>query len=641
MTLFKQIAILVTLLYFILASIILVNDFKNTSVFMQGQLKTTAQDMATTLGISISNHPSGNEASTLEVLFNSVFDSGYYTKIELVSVENTIIHSKTQDTKIEGVPEWFVDFIALEQASGTTQVIKGWSQLGQLSLTLHPGFAYSGLYQTLKSTIKWFVGIFVISIILLWMLLHYLLLPLQLVKKQADSIHNNKFVLQDKVPATLELKSVVVAMNRMVEKIHSVFLEQEKTLNDYQTLLFKDKLTGLGNRRFMLDLVQQSMSEGSSFHGCLAIIKLVHFDEIKENLGFDKSDALVKSMAEIIQQKHNGVFADKVSRLSDDEFAILISRDDECVVEFIVSVFNEFKKQFDVEQLGESFYMVSGVSSLDSKDNVGDLLADVDYCLTSADDKGPYSVYKNEKSQFDLPQGKMQWRAWLDDALKTDKLFLVGQDALDLNKNPQQKEMFVRLKNNHNQILPASAFMPMATGLGMSFEIDKAVFNLASKIDSNVGNVPIALNLSSAFFDLPSANQVLEDLLESAKQTGATYCFEASHHVLQQHAEISAKISEKVRTLDHQFGLDNLDFSLSLQILQTTRFDYVKISAQTLCVMNNDQSNSAYQALKTITDTLDIDMIAVGVDSQELYDQIQQLGIKLVQGNFLSTAEEQ
>lgn len=640
MTLFKQIALLVTFLYFILASIIVINDFKSASDFMQGQLTTTAQDMATTLGISISNHPSGDEPSTLEVLFNSVFDSGYYTNIELISVDGEVIHKKTQTIEVQGVPNWFVRFLSLKPTSGSTQVIKGWNQLGQLNLTLHPGFVYSGLYQTLVSTMKWFTGFFIVSIVLLWLLLHYLLLPLKHVKKQADSIHNNKFILQEKLPATLELKSVVIAINRMVSKLQRVFTEQEKTLENYQNLLYVDQLTGLGNRRFMLDAVRESMLEESSFHGCLAIIKLVNFDELKDKEGFEKSDQIVQTMAQLVQVKHANLSVDKAARLSDDEFAILLSSDDETTVEFVESIFTQFKER-QKENLNDYFYMVAGVSSLESKNNVGDLLADVDYCLAQADDKGPFSVRKNESTQFDLPQGKMQWRAWLEDALETNKFFLVGQQAIDLDSKVIQKEMFVRLRNEQNKILPATAFMSMATSLGLSFEIDKAVLNLAGKLTQGTNIVPMALNLSSVFFDLPAATEVLDKLLKSAEVNKTKFCFEASHHVLQQHAERSAKIADKVRGFGHQFGLDNLDFSLSLQILQTTRFDYVKISAQTLCDMNKNNSHSAYQALKTITDTLDIDMIAVSVDSQDTYDQIRELGLELMQGNFISKVEEQ
>ena len=196
MTLFKQIALLVSIAFVLLASIILINDFSRTGQFLQGQLQTSARDMATTLGISISNIPEGDDQASLEVLFNSVFDSGYYTKIELVSVDGTIIHKKSQNIELENVPDWFVNMVPLTSAEGSSQVMRGWTQLGELKLILHPGFAYSGLYETLISTLKWFAVLLIVSILVLWLVLHYLLQPLQRVREQADAIQRNQFVQQ-------------------------------------------------------------------------------------------------------------------------------------------------------------------------------------------------------------------------------------------------------------------------------------------------------------------------------------------------------------------------------------------------------------------------------------------------------------
>ncbi|NIO39279.1 MAG: hypothetical protein GTO41_03185, partial [Burkholderiales bacterium] len=56
----------------LLLMIIVLTDLRRTGDFQQGQLQTTAQDMATTLGIAISTLPDGNDPATLEVLFNAV-----------------------------------------------------------------------------------------------------------------------------------------------------------------------------------------------------------------------------------------------------------------------------------------------------------------------------------------------------------------------------------------------------------------------------------------------------------------------------------------------------------------------------------------------------------------------------------------
>ncbi len=49
--------------------------------------------------------------------------------------------------------------------------------------------------------------------------------------------------------------------------------------------------------------------------------------------------------------------------------------------------------------------------------------------------------------------------------------------------------------------------------------------------------------------------------------------------------------------------------------------------------------SAGYQALRTITDTLEIDIIAVAVDSQQVFDQLKALGIVNMQGNFFGQPE--
>ncbi len=639
MTLFKQIALLVAIAFLLLTSVILVSDFRRTGSFLQGQLQTSAQDMATTLGIAISNLPDSNDPATIEVLFNSVFDSGYYTHIELVSVDKQVIQQKSRQLELEDVPEWFLKLVPLEPAKGKTQIMKGWTQLGELTLNLHPGFAYTGLYKTLLSTLKWLVALLIVAILALWIVLHYLLRPLQRVREQADAIHLNQFVQQTKLPKTTELKRVVEAINRMVAKVQGVFDEQEKTLARYQELLYRDKLTGLGNRRYMLDHLQRSLSEESSFHGCLGMIKLVNFDQLRDHQGYEISDKLIKSLAALLNESQSSFKGDKTARLSDDEFAFLIPADENSVTSFIGSLYQMLKKDTDLEEALSEVYLVAAISTLNSGSGLGNLLSEIDYSLTQAVNEGPYSIVTNTSNDFALPQGKMQWRAWLDDIILSDRLFLVGQFALNQNQEKIQRELFIRTRNQRDQVVPASAFMPMASSLGMALEIDKVVFRLVREYIKVDQTVPLALNLSVAFFERADAHEEFNRLLLECQENRSQLCIEASHHVLLHHPTMCSQISDRARRHGHQFGIDNLDLGQSLQLLQSAKFDYVKINAATLKEMNSNDMSAGYQALKTMTDTLDIRIIAVGVDSKELFNELQSIGIEVMQGNFLNEPE--
>ncbi len=639
MTLFKQIALLVSTVFLILLLIIVMSDLSRTGNFQQGQLRTTAQDMATTLGIAISNLPEGDDQATLEVLFNAVFDSGYYTRIELVGVDGQVIHQKSQALDLEAVPDWFIGLVPLESASGSTQVMKGWTQLGQLNLEVHPGFAYSSMYQSLVSALLWFALLFVISMVVLWLVLRYVLAPLQRVKEQADAIHNNQFVQQEKIPATLELKRVVEAMNLMVSKVQGIFDDQEKTLGRYQQLLYHDKLTGLGNRRYLLDQLQQSMSEESGLHGCMAIIKIVDFDQLRDRHGYEVSDNLVRILADMLRQRHAGQEAERVSRFNEDEFAFLSATEESEVNAYIRELFDNFQQLIQRETDLAGVQLLAGICDLEAGGEIGNILSGIDYCLSQANTRGPFSIERQLSTNLELPQGKMQWRSWLESVLESRQLFLVGQLAISNNRLPMQRELFIRARNQQGQVVPASAFMPMASSLGMALDIDREVFRLVAANEELDRSIPLALNLSAAFFELAKGQEEFEQLLDNCAQNGTRLCIEASHHVLNQHPIMCSKISDRVRRHQHQFGIDNLDLGQSLQLLQSGQFDYVKINAITLHEMSRNDMAAGFQALRTITDTLDIHIIAVAVDSQNVCDELKSLGIDTMQGNFLGSPE--
>jgi EAL domain-containing protein (putative c-di-GMP-specific phosphodiesterase class I) len=495
------------------------------------------------------------------------------------------------------------------------------------------------MYQSLVSALGWFALLFAVSMAVLWLVLRYLLQPLQRVREQADAIHNNQFVQQQKIPATVELKRVVEAMNLMVSKVQTIFDDQEKTLGRYQHLLYRDKLTNLGNRRYLLDQLQQSTSGESGLHGCMAIVKIVDFEQLRDQRGYEVSDNLVRILADLLRQQHADQQAERVSRFNEDEFAFLSAADESAVSDFVDRLFGKFRELIQRETDLAEVKLLAGICDLEAGGDIGNILSSIDYCLSQAGNRGPFSIEQQRSTSLDLPKGKMQWRNWLESVLQAGQLFLVGQLAICNDRIPIQRELFVRARNQQGQIVPASAFMPMASSLGLSLDIDREVFRLLSSNKDLDRNIPLALNLSAAFFELAEGHEDFEQLLGDCAQAGTRLCIEASHHVLNRHPVMCGNISDRVRRHDHQFGIDNLDLGQSLQLLQSGQFDYVKVNAQTLHDMSRNEMSAGYQALRTITDTLDIRIIAVAVDSQEVFDELSSLGIDTMQGNFLGAPE--
>ena len=150
----------------------------------------------------------------------------------------------------------------------------------------------------------------------------------------------------------------------------------------------------------------------------------------------------------------------------------------------------------------------------------------------------------------------------------------------------------------------------------------------------------MALNLTVSVFSHADALVEFNQLLKYYQQSSAKLCVEASHTILEQYPAMCAEVADSVRQAGQSFGIDNLHLGRSLQALQTLRPDYVKVNAKTLYDLATGEVSAGLQALSTLTRTMGIQLIAVGVDSQELYDHLQTLDVNAMQGNLLGEAEE-
>jgi EAL domain-containing protein (putative c-di-GMP-specific phosphodiesterase class I) len=638
MTLFKQITLSISTLFVILMLIVLANDLSRVGRLQQVQLHSTAQDTAATLGAAIGRLPGTELSATIATLIEATLDRGYYRRIEFVTTDGLSIEQRIEPTT-DRVPAWFANLMALQPEAASMPVTRDGTPLGRLNVEVHPGAAYGILYEQSRSLLLSSLVLLGAGLALIWLLVRHLMLPLQRLQRQADAIHRNQFVEDDFEPPTAELRSVAGAMNLMVTRVQGIFEEQERTLSRYRQLLYRDQLTNLGNRRYLLEQLQQSMSENSNQFNCMALIKILDYEQLREQHGYEACNELVQIVADLLRKAHAGHSASRLSRFNEDEFAFLGATDGNAASDYLEALFEQFRRQVGRVPELTGARLVAGVCNIQADDEVSRILARVDYSLSQASNRGPFSIERQIAANLDLPQGKMQWRGWLDTVIDKQRLFLVGQLAISNDRIPIQRELFVRARGDGDQVIPAAVFIPMAASLGMSLDIDRAVFRLITSAAQLDRRIPLAINLSAAFFELAEAQEDFNHLLEHCRQNDMRLCIEASHNALLRSPAMCSQVSERVRSYGHSFGIDNLDFGQSLQLLQSGEFDYVKVNARVLHDLVENEMTASYQALRTLGDTLDLRIIAVAVDSQQVHDNLRELGIENMQGNLLGEHE--
>lgn len=76
-----------------------------------------------------------------------------------------------------------------------------------------------------------------------------------------------------------------------------------------------------------------------------------------------------------------------------------------------------------------------------------------------------------------------------------------------------------------------------------------------------------------------------------------------------------------------------------LLFLKSIHLRYVKIDAGQIADMVNNEIEAGFSVLKALIDTLNIKLVAVGVDSEVLYLRLKKLGVDAMQGNYIAEPE--
>ena len=208
--------------------------------------------------------------------------------------------------------------------------------------------------------------------------------------------------------------------------------EQRRVHESRQHLALTDELTGLGNRRYLLDALELAVDSlpetgGSSRGVALLLIDLDHFKEINDSFGHQTGDALLRQIGPRIRRvvRHNDV----VARLGGDEFAVLLFGADAFKATTVaLRITTLLEQPIDVNTASLHVGASIGVAlAPEHAQNANDLLRCADIAMYRA---------KTERGSFDI------YDAALDDeadrfALIEDLRLAMAEGSLALHYQPE------------------------------------------------------------------------------------------------------------------------------------------------------------------------------------------------------------
>jgi len=639
MSLNKQMTIfVVSILLLILIGTFGLN-FYQTKSYLENQLESHAQDTATSLGLSLSSVADPEEPSSMETMVNAVFDRGSYAHIALINTEGKPIYFRANSEEIAGVPEWFINIVSIQAPSAESLIQTGWIPIGKLRIKSNPELAYVKLWENTIAISIWFLIATLITIIIAYFAIKIMLSPLKKMELQAEAIVKKEYLLQEDLPSTTEFKRVVSAMNTMVRKLKSVFDRDAKMAEKLQKMAYQDKVTGLSNRtHFEMNIAPMLDEKLDASAGVMSLIRIHNLKDLNDKYGYLIGDEFIQLLAKNLK-KAIPTREDLTARLNGTEL-ITVAPTTNCQA-FIIAMNTLYKDIGKIHQqlnTDESLLKISiGIIDYQPSEKRQELLARLDYAIDKAQEANcpHYESIHNSEHSDDV------WMQTLDKAMKENRFLLFQQSAYTDNNAPHSKELFIRLKDADDNIQSAGYFMPAVQHLKREGEIDQLVIEMAIKYLATMpitSKTRLAINLTT--FEDNTCMTSIEKYLQSIDSSQLS--FETTEKLIIQNEQSAQKLITQLKSLKIKFGIDNFGSHFSnMAYLQKLRPDYIKLDAGFSQTIESDEQTTSYvSSLIDMCDSLDIEVIAMAVETKQQQQAFSKLGVKFYQG-YLFNAPKQ
>ena len=632
MTLFKQIALILSLLLVTILTTVLVLNFKNASSSVAERLFEDAQNTASSLSLSLGS--ANGDISMMSIMINANFDSGNYQRIALEDVDGKLLFERTKESRITDTPLWFVSMFELEAPVARANVSAGWSQVGILSVQSDVAYAYSQLYNITKNLLISFGIIALVGLVLLNLLLVAILKPLKKVQHQAEAVMRNEFIIQEELPYTQEFRDVVLGMNNMVAKVKTMFDKGNEELKRQKELEYIDPVTKLRNRKYLIDKLPEYLKiDAKSKGGINAMVALSGVIEANEKLGHRQVDALYQKIAKLFLDATKDVDEAIVARMNGTEFSLFLPDISSThALEIAKQIINEAKQIITEAELDLDVTFLSiGMYEYNHKESIGQLLSHSDNALMQAKLK-EWDIHLIKANETTEVMGKDAWRDIINDAIKHNKFNFVSWLVVDAQKRKiAHKVLSIILKADEKTTYSYAQFMAVANQTGLSDEIYKVVLKkLFESPDSSLNGEVCSLRLPYEFLLLHTTYDEMKNIISKyAKKLPFKLVIEMPDKLVNTSSELARDYKRLFEEHSIEMGIfEFIGESSDYGYMQEFRPLYIKAEASYF-LTQNEQSLSA---LKLITDALNTTLIATSVMKEETLEELSQKGIFTIQG---------
>ena len=419
-----------------------------------------------------------------------------------------------------------------------------------------------------------------------------------------------------------------------------------------QHLAFYDSLTGLPNRRLLMDRLKQTITNCSRTGNLCALffLDLDNFKTLNDTMGHHVGDLLLKSAAlRLINSIREG---DTVARLGGDEFVIVLenlSSDPQMAARQADVVGEKILYSLDkpYELVGTQIHITPSIG-IAMNNGAGD-------CLEEMMKRADLAMYQAKAAgrnclRFFDPQMQiiLETRSALETelrlALKDNQFILNYQPQVNLQGLTTGAEVFVRWDHPQRGRVSPATFIPLAEDTGLIIPLGNWVLDTACKQlaqwqkNPHSAHLTMAVKVSAQQFRQPDfVSQVITTLqVNEAKATSLT--LELNESLLM--ADIEDIIQKMAELKEHGVGFSLADLGTgysSLSHLKRLSLEQLRVDQSFVRgLLTNPNDASVIKSIFALAESLNLKVSAEGVETQEQRDALALHGCNAYQGYYFS-----